>query len=243
MSGRPIVGILGGMGPEATADLFLKILRATPARRDQDHLHIVIDNRSQVPDRTAAIFGEGNDPRPELVEGINLLTGVGCVLIAVPCNTAHYFHDAMQEAAGDVPVLHMMRETADYIRRLEPPVRRIGLLATTGTVQSRLYHNALESIGMEVIAPDAPGQERVMEAIYDPETGIKVGLYDRPRVLLREEAARLVSHGAQALIAGCTELPLALHQEEVDVPYVDATRVLAESVVKRIVGHTTGVNA
>jgi len=233
MSRRPVVGILGGMGPEATVDLFAKIIRATPARRDQDHLHIVIDNRPQVPDRTAAIFGQGEDPLPELLRGLRLLLTAGVDLIAMPCNTAHYFHRDLQAAAGGVPVLHMMQEVAAYCRRQPADLRRVGLLATTGTLRSRLYQVALAAADLEVLIPDAQGQERVMRAIYDPQTGIKAGHYAEPRRLLRAEAARLVRRGAQAVIAGCTEIPLALSPADVDVLYIDATEVLARAVVRR----------
>jgi aspartate racemase len=221
------------MGPEATADLFMKIIKATPAERDQDHLHVVIDSRPQVPDRTAALFEEGADPSPELARGVELLVNAGVDFIIIPCNTAHCFYSALEEASGRVPVLHMMGEVADYLANPPSPPESAGLLATTGTVRSRVYHEALEGAGISTIIPDEEGQRRVMRAIYDEKQGIKVGEYGHPRELLGREAERLASRGAEVIIAGCTEIPLALRQEDLDVPYIDATDVLARAAVNR----------
>lgn len=230
---RPIVGILGGMGPAATADLYGKIIAATPAERDQDHLHVVIWADPTVPDRSTALLHGGEDPTPWLVRGARQLEAMGAAFIAVPCNTAHAFFPAIERAVS-IPLVHMMEETATAVEIAAPSVTRVGLLATSGTVASGLYQQAFAKHHIEVVAPDDDLQERsVMAAIHRVKNG-KTG--PETTELLAETAAYLVDHGAQALIAGCTELPLVFRDGDAAVPVVDPTRVLAEAIVRRAIG-------
>jgi len=228
MPSKKVIGIVGGMGPEATADLFLKIVKSTPARKDQEHLRIVVDNNPEIPDRTAYILGKGPDPRPLLVATAKNVERMGASLLAIPCNTAHYFHADIQ-AAVNVPVLHIMREVAV---RLKGSVQRVGLLASTGTLKTRLYEDALRESGIETIVPDGLDQEEVMDAIYS----VKAGDLSKGRELALKQGARLVASGAQAVIAGCTEIPLVLRSGDLEAPVVDATLVLAERCVKMALG-------
>jgi aspartate racemase len=226
---RGIIGIVGGMGPEATADLFLKIIRATPARCDQEHLRVIIDSNPAIPDRTACILGHGPDPLPELVATATNLERAGATLLVMPCNTAHYFHARLQAAVG-IPVLHMMAETAAYIDRSWPEVRRVGVLASTGTIRSRLYDRALASTGREALVPDAPVQEQVMAAIY----AVKAGQHSAARAALLPAVCALEDAGAELIIAGCTELPLILGPGDAGCPLVDPTEILARAAVERV---------
>ena len=227
---RPIVGILGGMGPAATADLYAKIIAATPATRDQDHLHIVIWADPTVPDRSHALLHGGEDPTPWLLRGATQLVAIGAAFIAVPCNTAHAFFPAL-EAAIPVPLLHMMDETATAVEIAYPSVERVGLLATTGTIASGLYQQWFVKHHIEVVVPNDSLQERsVMGAIHR----VKAGETGRETThLLAEAATSLLEHGAEALVAGCTELPLIFRDGDAAVPVIDPTRVLAEAVVRR----------
>lgn len=219
------VGILGGMGPEATADLFLKIIKCTPARKDQDHLRVVIDNNPAIPDRTAAILRGGEDPRPALTSTAKNLEMAGADFIVIPCNTAHFFYDAIAGAVS-IPVLHMMNETADNL--IERGLLKVGLLASDGTIESGLYHRALESRGIEVIVPEPEKQQMVMKAIY----GVKSGEFEKPTQYVRQVSGELIRHGAKAIIAGCTEIPLILKDGDLEMPVVDATMVLAKAAVR-----------
>lgn len=230
MPGKTI-GILGGMGPEATADLFLKIIRSTPARTDQDHIRVVIDSNPAIPDRTAAILGSGPDPVPLLTRTARLLEQWGADLIVIPCNTAHYFYDEVQ-ASVRVPVLHIMKETAAYLRERYPALRDVGLLATTGTVRTGLYQRFLAEHALNTLLPDDEGQQVVMDCIYG-EQGVKAG-HTGPEVTARLAgvAASLIARGAGAVIAGCTELPLVLREGDLPVPVIDPTRILAEAAVR-----------
>ncbi|HHX27787.1 MAG TPA: amino acid racemase [Firmicutes bacterium] len=227
-TGGKTIGILGGMGPEATADLFLKIIKATPAEKDQEHLRVVIDSNPAIPDRTAFILGKGEDPTPVMVKTAKNVESLGADLIAIPCNTAHYFHDAIQGAVK-VPVLHIMREVA---RLLKGHVERVGILASTGTLKTELYERALGESGISVIVPRGDDQDEVMDAIYS----VKGGNLERGREIALRQGARLVEAGAQAVIAGCTEIPLVLSDGDLETPVVDATKVLAEACVRLAVG-------
>jgi aspartate racemase len=227
-----IVGILGGMGPDATVDLFQKILRCTPAERDQDHLRILIDCNSKIPDRNEAVLGGGEDPFPYLRESAVGLQQAGAQLIAVPCNAAHCWHAEIQRCVR-VPVLHIMDAAADHLAERYPTVRRVGLLAATVTVGRGLYQLALERKGIESVVPTEDCQARVMEVIR----AVKAGRWeDDVRRLIREQGEKLVSQGAQAVIAGCTEIPIVLQDGNLSVPVVDATLALALRVVREARG-------
>lgn len=227
---HPIVGILGGMGPAATVDLYAKIIAATPATRDQEHLHVVIWADPTVPDRTAALLRGGEDPTPWLLRGAQRLAEMGASFIAVPCNTAHAF---LPRIAADIlaPFLDMMEETATAIEVAHPTVERVGLLATTGTIEAGLYQEAFARHHIDVVVPNDDAQERcVMRAIHCVKAG-KTGR--EVTALVGEAAAFLIERGAQAVITGCTELPLVFRDGDASVPVVDPTTVLAEAVVRR----------
>lgn len=227
---QPIVGILGGMGPAATADLYTKIIAATSAERDQDHLHVVIWADPTVPDRSTALLHGGEDPTPWLRRGAKKLAEIGASFIAVPCNTAHAF---LPRIATDIPVpfLHMMEETATAIEVAHPTIERVGLLATSGTVAAGLYQEWFARHHIEVIVPDDDTQTRcVMRAIRyvkAAQTGQEV------TALVREAAQYLINYGAEAVITGCTELPLVFRDGDAPVPVIDPTTVLAASIVRR----------
>ncbi|MQA97966.1 MAG: amino acid racemase [Streptosporangiales bacterium] len=223
MTGRLTVGILGGMRPAATVDFYDKLVRATPAGRDQDHLRVIIWADPAVPDRTAALLEGGDDPRPVLRAGAVKLAASGADLLAVPCNTAHAFVPEIAAAVG-LPLVSIIDTTADTVRAARPA--RVGLLATTGTVASRLYHDAIEPSGVTVLAPGDAAQAQVMTAIQ----AVKSGDLGTAGPLLAGAAAGLIEAGAELIIAGCTEVVLAL--PEASRPLLDPARLLAERVVE-----------
>jgi aspartate racemase len=225
--GEKIIGILGGMGPEATADLYMKIIRATNVEKDQDHYRVIIDSNAKIPDRTPAILGKGPNPLPVMLEtGLNLQRA-GADFIIMPCNTAHYFHDRLQ-AGLEIPVLHMIRLSAEDTRRRHPEVSKAGLLASDGTLASRLYESYGEQ-GIEIVAPSGESQRDVMDAIY---RDIKRGDLETGGKLLHRVAHELMDAGADAVICGCTEVSLVLHDGDLTVPVVDPLQVLAEKAVE-----------
>lgn len=225
---QKVIGVLGGLGPWATLDLFEKILRLVPAQRDQDHLRIIIDNNPKIPDRSPAIEGTAEDPTPALVATAQNLERAGADCIVIPCNTAHFFYDAIR-AAVRIPVLHIMDEVAATAGVEVPGARVLGVLATAATMAAGLYHRACARVGIEVVGPDAAGQQVVNRAIYGVKAG-QVGA-DVTRAL-SEVANRLVGRGAQALVLGCTELPFVLKPQDVRVPLLDSNLVLARAAVR-----------
>ena len=225
-----MIGVLGGMGPAATADFYQKIIRATPAKTDQEHLKVLIFSNPQMPDRTAAIRGEGPSPLPILVAGAEVLVRGGADFITIPCVTAHYYYEALQRSVS-VPILHLVGETATAVVNEYPGVRHLGLLATTGTLESRLFEPYFEPRGFTILTPDPAVQATVvMKAIYAVKHGESV---ERPRRLIREATEHLQARGAEAIITGCTEIPLVLQDGDLPMPVIDPTWILAEAAVRR----------
>lgn len=236
------IGILGGVGPEATADLFKKIIRVTPAKKDQDHIETIIISNPNIPDRTCAILENGEDPIPEMLKTAKTLEAIGASCILIPCNTAHYFYNQLQEQLS-IPIINMVHETAKFIKVNYPDVRRVGLLATTGTIQSKIYAFELAKYDIEVIVPEKDIQENfVMESIYGTR-GIKAGFKKKPRTLLKYAALHLQEKGAEVIIQGCTEIPLVLTKSHCDQPHVDPTRILAMRAVDLVKDSTLVVSS
>lgn len=222
------IGVVGGMGPWATLDFFEKVLRATPARRDQEHLRLIIDNNPTIPDRGPAILGDGEDPTPALVATARNVEAAGADLIVIPCNTAHYFYQAIQ-AAVRVPVLHIMQEVAGAASRRFPRLGRVGLLATRATVATGLYQDAFRPLGAAVVIPDERGQEVIDRLIY----AIKAQRVDDALRSAGVAVGRgLARAGAEAMILGCTELPLVLGEDTLGLPMLDSNLILAEVAVR-----------
>ena len=225
-----IIGVLGGMGPAATADFYQKLIHATPAKADQDHVKVLIFSNPHIPDRTAAIRGEGPDPLPALVASAETLIRAGADFLTIPCVTAHHFFDGLQAAVA-VPILHLIRETVGAVSAEHPTLRRFGLLATSGTLHSRMFEAKFEPQGLAILTCEPSVQDScVMEAIYAVKKGESL---DRPRRLIREAATHLRERGAEAIIAGCTEIPLILRDGDLPIPVIDPTWSLARAAVRR----------
>jgi aspartate racemase len=227
-----VIGIMGGMGPEATVDFFREIIRLTPAKKDQDHIPVVIYSNPKTPERTQAILHGGEDPTPYLIESALILERAGAGILAVPCNTAHYFLPRVRPKVG-IPILDMIEETFLSARAQIGNVRAVGLLATSGTIQSGVYRDVFARHGVEVLVPQAADQERLQQAIHK----VKADSYDRARQDTFEKiGATLVEAGARAVILGCTEIPLAFDAERVSYSVVNSTRVLAQAAVDWALG-------
>ncbi|NJE48590.1 aspartate racemase [Thermococcus sp. 9N3] len=224
-----VIGILGGMGPLATAELFRRIVEKTPAKKDQEHPRIIIYNNPKIPDRTAYILGRGEDPRPELINSARKLESWGADFIIMPCNTAHFFAEDIQKAIR-IPLVSMVEETAERVK--EMGLRKVGLLATDGTIKGLVYHRALLKRGIAIVTPDRTGQELVMEGIY---RGVKAGNVAYGRELLLRVAKKLEKR-VDGIIAGCTEVSVALKPDDLSVPLIDPMDVIAEKSVKLALG-------
>ncbi|MDB5415355.1 MAG: glutamate racemase [Rubritepida sp.] len=220
-----MLGVLGGMGPLASAEFMRQLTLLTPAERDQDHIPTILWSDPRVPDRTEARVHGGEDPLPALMRGIRGLEAAGCGAIVIPCNTAHGWYDAMQ-AGTSLPILHIVDAAAEELRRQGIAGGPIGLMGTTGTLDMRLYQ---ERLGIECLTPDPDVQEgQVMPA---------VGLVKANRVAdayapLAEVARGLRRRGAVAVMLGCTEIPLGVAAgPALEFPVVDTVAALARAAI------------
>lgn len=227
------IGIIGGMGALATADLFQKIVTNTAAANDAEHIHTYIDCNTEIPDRTTAILSGGPSPLPKLVESAVKLEQMGAELLIMPCNTAHYFYEQLCEAVH-IPVLHMQRITAQAIHA--QGMKTVGLLATNGTIQTGIYHKALEEYHIQTLIPDTGDQQYIMDLIY---RGVKAGDSSFDLAPLEGVVERLYRRGAQAIILGCTELPLVFDGKQFSCPYIDPTLLLARGAIRSAGGKLT----
>jgi aspartate racemase len=221
------LGVLGGMGPQATVDFMAKLVDATPVDKEQDHLRVLVDSNARVPDRNKAIAGTGPTPGPVLAAMAVGLQRSGADFIVMACNTAHAFEPDIRDAVS-VPFISMVEEAADACLRDHAGARRVGLLAAPGCIASGLYQRALSQRGMEVLLLPAAEQARFNALLYriklnEPLPGLKPGM--------KALGQALIDAGADLLLAGCTEVPLVLAQGDLPRPLLDATWNLAQRCV------------
>lgn len=221
------LGIIGGMGPLATADLFYKIILLTDADSDAGHIHILIDNNPKAPDRTQAVLTGSDAPLPFILNAARRLEAMGADILLLPCNTSHVYYDRLCAAVG-VPVINMIEEAAKQAYAMG--IQRIGLLATSGTLHARLYETALERYGISTVLPTSAGQEEVMRIIYD---GIKAGAAHFDTTALESELLRMTREGAERFLLGCTELPLAFQKYNMAFPFIDPAVSLAKAAIRQ----------
>jgi aspartate racemase len=223
-----ILGVLGGMGPLASAEFMRRLTLLTPATRDQDHIPAVLVSDPRVPDRTAARVGGGEDPLPALLRGIRTLEAAGAGAIAIPCNTAHGWFEGMQ-AATRLPILHIVDAAAAELVRLGVARGRIGVMGTAGTLAMRLYQSRLEARGYECLVPtDAEMAAAVTPAIARVKANDVASAY----VPLADVARALHTRGAAAVVLGCTEIPLGIAAgPALPFPVADTLDALARAAI------------
>jgi len=223
------VGILGGMGPAATSHFFNLIIDQSNADIDQDHLRIVLDNNPKIPDRTEYLLNDGANPLPLLLETAKNVERLGADILTIPCNTSHAFLKEIRSSVN-IDVLDMIKITIDELEQ-RPTIEDVGLLATTGTVETKIYQNRIYGHNINLKLPSEMGQENIMAAIYG-DAGIKAGYRDRPKEILLETINSNFAD-IDALIAGCTEIPLVLSNEKIGAPIIDPLEILARVVTNR----------
>jgi aspartate racemase len=223
------IGILGGMGPEAGWDLFGRIIKATPAQKDSDHIRVIIDSNPKIPDRTKAILDNGPSPVRALIESGENLERSGAHFILMPCMTAHYFIDAVQQELT-IPIINGFHLIRRYLQTEGIAISKIAVIATSGSLQSKIYQRYLDE--NQLVFPDEIVQEKeVMDIIYGPN-GIKAG-HVSGQVLMRLNRliSRFETQGADAVIAGCTEIGLALKDQPMPLPVIDPLDLMAREAV------------
>jgi len=219
------------MGPQATIDVYQKIINNTPASKDQEHLQVLIWSDPTIPDRTAAILRGGIDPFPQLLAGVDKLVTGGAACIAIPCNTAHYFLPRLIAARSDVHYLNMIELTAELLKNNFAAGSVVAVTGTSATLSTGLYQLTLEKAGFKPLLPNQQLQDEVMDVIFGAQ-GVKAGFVNEAnRVRYAKVVNALASEGAVCVIAGCTELPLVVDTAQVQVQVVDPTEVLARAAV------------
>lgn len=223
-----VIGILGGMGPAATVDLFNRIVNNTPASVDQDHVEVVIINDPHIPDRTKYVLGEGINPVPKMLENLNKLQLAGADVAIIPCMTAHSFLPELQKKSP-IPIINALELVDMHLQKHYPEIKAVGLLATDGSVKSGVYEKYLSQ---EVIIPEYSEQKRLMEVIYG-EQGIKSGNTGEQIVHeLKDIVNNMKNKNIKGVIAGCTELSLVMNDENMDFPVIDPVTLLAKEAVR-----------
>lgn len=230
MSEAKTIGIIGGMGPAATVDLFAKLVAATKAERDQDHLRILIDNNPRVPNRNDAIAGVGPSPAPQLAASARGLQQAGADFLVIACNTAHAFQCEI-EAAVTIPLISMIEATADEAIRARAD--KVGVLAVDGCRGAGLYQRAFEQRGVTALFLDDAAQAEFMKLVFRVKAGDAGGeAQERMRAL----ANALCARGAGAIVAACTEVPLVLSVDALPVPLVNSTDALVSRAIASAMG-------
>lgn len=236
MSSRKILGIVGGMGSVAAAHFFKRLVELTPAKTDQEYIEIFIHNNTMVPDRTRGILCGEMSPLPELQRSVSILNKIGVDYIVSACMTSHYFIQELQKSSR-AKLIDGAEETAKHIRSKLPEVKKVGVLASTGAIKVSVFQSRLSDVGIETVVLDKEDQQKYfMEPVYAP-WGIKAGhTVGRPGQRLHEASEILVRRGAEAIIAGCTEVPVVLKEEDIPVPLVDAVDILARTAILLCMG-------
>jgi aspartate racemase len=241
-----MIGVVAGVGPFAGLDLLHKILSQTIASRDQDHLTVIsISQPDQIPDRTEFLLGQSlTNPAIAILEQLLKLEKMGAQVAGIPCNTAHApaifseIQKGLDEAGSRLNLLHMIAEVGHELRRQSPSIYKVGILATAGTIVSSIYPLNLQPLGFELLVPDEKLQaERIHPAIYDPEYGIKAHgqSTDQARSNLMLGIQQLREAGAQAVILGCTEIPLAIPEKQIaHMPVIDPALILARALISAV---------
>lgn len=223
------LGIIGGMGPEASCFFYQRITARTKASKDQEHIDIVLLSHATMPDRTHAILtGQKKEFLDAITKDVKDLEKLGVANIAIPCNTSHYFLDEIQ-AATDVPIINMVEESIKYVTYMHPGIQKVGIMGTDGTLQAGTYYRAGRKFGVQAVAPHEDAQRDVMSLIYDDIKGGKTG--DRSK--FDRAYADLKAQGCEAVILACTEISVFKEYYPVPADCVDAMDVLVmESILR-----------
>lgn len=227
---KKIIGILGGMGPLATVDLFEKIVRNTNSRRDQEHFKIIIYNNPHIPSRVEAIMKGTESPLDELIESARLIESAGADFIVMPCHTAHNWLPELQRETK-IPIINMVDLVTDHIEaRRDKFSDKILLLATTATIKSKIYQESFEKFGIKLLIPEECNQNLIASAIDEVKAG---NVENNPFLCsLYQIIEKQKQAGVSAIIGGCTELPLLFPFLPDGIEYIDPTLLLAKTAIE-----------
>lgn len=233
----PIIGVLGGMGPAASASFYTRLVQLTPATTDQEHFPVVMWADPTVPDRTAALLGHGESILPWLETGVARLENAGATLLAAPCNTAHIWLPSIV-ARREIELVSIVEATAAAIATRPGTV---GILGTDATLSSSLYQEALAARGLKAVVPEPESQTSLVEAIYAIKHGGRAQLA-RADQLLATVIASIHGRGADVVVNGCTEISMRLHGRHWAAPVVDSLEELVRATIRRAADAVRGAS-
>lgn len=222
-----IIGIIGGMGPESTVDLFEKLVHLDVSNTDQEHVRVIIDCNTKIPDRNEAYFGIGPSPLPGLIESARILQEAGCGLIIIACNSAHLWYDEITHAVN-IPVLNIMKASLWLLKNTITDVKVVGLMGSEAMYASNIYHKVYETANIKILSPSPEEIKELMSFIRCVKRG------DKSEDICKKcntIANNLAERDAETIIAGCTEVPILLNGCKLQVPIIDASYALAKQAV------------
>jgi aspartate racemase len=223
------LGVLGGMGPAASAEFMIRLVAQTPAKRDQDHIPTILWSDPTVPDRSTSMRNGDDKPLPYLLDGLRGLKAAGCKLIVIPCNTAHFWFHEFNKI--NVQIIHIVDSVADALRDVDVIDSTIGVMGTQATVELGLYQYRLNKLGWDCIVPT----KLEMDSLVQPAINlIKANCIDEAHIMLMTVIHSLISRGAKAVVLGCTEIPLSVREDSVqDTPIINSIDSLVKSAIKQ----------
>jgi aspartate racemase len=225
------VGVLGGMGPAATARFYRVLIELTPADRDQDHVPVVVWGDPRIPDRSTAIVSGGESPLRQLITAAERMVALGAAMIVMPCNTAHAYLEELRAVAAPIPFLDMIGETVAVVSQRVPSGASTTVFATRGALKAGLYQTAMDKAHLQLALPNEEQQTRIDTAIAQVKAGREH--VQRAGAALAELGRELEKSGVAGVIGGCTEVAIALESVEFPLTFVDSGRSLAEAVIVR----------
>jgi aspartate racemase len=224
------LGVLGGMGPAASAEFIKRLIEQTPAKSDQEHIPFILWSDPRIPDRSTSMRNGDDKPLPYLLKGIQGLRSAECNLIVIPCNTAHFWFDEMSKSLSwHGKIIHIVDSVADALRSVNVTNTKIGIIGTQATIEFGLYQYMLNKLGWECIVPSKEHMENLVQPAIDL---IKANKIDSAKLLILDTIQSLINDGAQAVVLGCTELPLAIRETEYQgIPLINSIDSLVKSTM------------
>jgi aspartate racemase len=223
------LGVLGGMGPAASAEFMVRLVAQTPAKTDQEHIPTILWSDPTVPDRSTSMRNGDDNPLPYLLAGIQGLKAAGCKLIVIPCNTAHFWFHKFSNI--NVQIIHIVDSVADALRDVNVIDSKIGVIGTQATIELGLYQYRLNKLGWTCIVPTKLEMDTLVQPAIDL---IKANQIDQAHPMLMTVVDSLIKNGATAVVLGCTEIPLAVRETQRDnIPLINSIDSLVKSAIKK----------
>lgn len=225
------LGIIGGMGSTAASLFFNNIIKEFPCRDDRDYIEILLHNNSKIPDRTEAIIYNKKSPLDELLRSANIFDSLQMDYIVMACVTSHYYAEKIQENLRHSKLINILSTTSEYIHMNYQEIKKVGIIASTGAIETKLWQNALSKYAIDsVILPKIEQEEYIMNTIYG-KNGLKegnIGANNKNKIMKAVDI--LIDKGSQAILAGCSEIPMILSEKCIDIPYFDSFKILRNKI-------------